>query len=105
VTAWADLTTFTIQFNISNLEIDYLFILLPHTYTHTPTCTFSAELDKSMVYAIPLVRPLPIPLLHDRMKMEVCFINFNKGEDDEGCFKFCNILKWSAIVYKQILKS
>jgi len=30
--------------------------------------------------------------------MEVCLINFNKGEDDEGCLKFCNILKWSAIV-------
>jgi hypothetical protein len=35
VTTWADLTTFTIQFNISNLEIDYLFILLPPTHTHT----------------------------------------------------------------------
>jgi hypothetical protein len=32
------------------------------------------------------------------MQMEVCFINFNKGEDDEGCFKFCNILNWSPIV-------
>jgi hypothetical protein len=31
-------------------------------------------------------------------KMEVCLINFNKGEDDEGCKKFCNILKWSATV-------
>jgi hypothetical protein len=27
---------------------------------------------------------------------ELCLINFNKGEDDEGCLKFCNILKWSA---------
>jgi hypothetical protein len=30
--------------------------------------------------------------------MEVCLINFNKGEDDEGCLKFGNILKWSAFV-------
>jgi hypothetical protein len=30
--------------------------------------------------------------------MEVCLINFNKGKDDEGCLKFCNILKWSATV-------
>jgi len=28
--------------------------------------------------------------------MEVCLINFDKGEDDEGCLKFCNILKSSA---------
>ena len=84
--------------------ITYLFCFHTHIHTH-PHVPSVPELDKSMVYAIPLVRPLPIPLLHDRMKMEVCFINFNKGEDDEGCFKFCNILKWSAIVYKQILKS
>jgi hypothetical protein len=25
--------------------------------------------------------------------MEVCLINFNKGEDDEGSLKLCNILK------------
>jgi hypothetical protein len=31
----------------------------------------------------------------------VCLINFNKGEDDEGCLKFCNILKWSATVLFQ----
>jgi len=37
------------------------------------------------------VRPLPIPHLHDWRKMEVCLINFNKGENDEGCLKFCNI--------------
>jgi len=30
--------------------------------------------------------------------MEVCLINFNKGEDVDGCLKFCNILKWSATV-------
>jgi hypothetical protein len=28
--------------------------------------------------------------------MEVCLINLNKGQDDEGCLEFCNILKWSA---------
>ena len=42
------------------------------------------------------MRPLPIPHLHDWRNMEVCLINFNKGKDDEGCLKFCNILKWSA---------
>jgi len=30
--------------------------------------------------------------------MKVCLINFNKGEDDEGCLKFCNIVKCSAAV-------
>jgi hypothetical protein len=30
--------------------------------------------------------------------MEVSLIIFNKGEDDKGCLKFCNILKWSATV-------
>jgi hypothetical protein len=56
------------------------------------------DLDKERPYAIPLVRPLPIPHLHDWRKMEVCLINFNKGEDYEGCLKFCNILKWIATV-------
>ena len=37
--------------------------------------------------------------------MEVCLINFNKNEDDEGCLKFCNILKWSAIVQGKLLKN
>ena len=36
--------------------------------------------------------------LHDWMKMEVCLIKLKKGEDDEGCLKFCYILKWSATV-------
>jgi hypothetical protein len=31
-------------------------------------------------------------------KMEVCLIKLKKGEDDEGCLKFCYILKWSATV-------
>jgi len=44
------------------------------------------------------VRPLPIPHLHDWRKMEVCLIDLNKGGDDEGFFKFCNILEWSATV-------
>jgi len=52
-------------------------------------------IDKERPYAIPLVRPLPIPHLHDWRKMEVCLINFNKGKDDEGCLKFCHILKRS----------
>ena len=42
------------------------------------------------------MRPLPNPHLHEWRKIELCLINFNKGEDDEGCLKFCNILKWSA---------
>jgi hypothetical protein len=46
------------------------------------------DLDKERPLAIPLVRLLPIPHLHDWRKMEVCLINFNKGEDDEGCLKF-----------------
>jgi hypothetical protein len=36
--------------------------------------------------------------------MEVCLINFSKGEDDEGCLKVFNILKWSATVYGTLLK-
>ena len=43
------------------------------------------------------MRPLPIPHLHDWRNMEVCLINFNKGKDDEGCLKFCNILKYSRM--------
>jgi hypothetical protein len=56
------------------------------------------DLEKERPYASPLMRPLPIPHLHDWRKMEVCLINFNKSEDDEGCLKICNILKWSATV-------
>jgi len=51
-----------------------------------------ADLDKERPLSFPLVRPLPIPYLHDWRKMEVCLINYNKGEDDDGCFRFCNIL-------------
>jgi hypothetical protein len=36
--------------------------------------------------------------------MEECLINFNKGGDGEGCLKFCNILKWSAIVQEKLLE-
>jgi hypothetical protein len=49
------------------------------------------DLDKERPYAIPLVRLLPIPHLHYWRKIEVCLINLNKGEDDEGCLKFCNL--------------
>jgi hypothetical protein len=59
------------------------------------------DLDKDRPYSIPpLVRPLQIPHqhLHDWGKIQVCLIKFNKGENDEGCLKFCNILKWSATV-------
>ena len=60
------------------------------------------DLDKQRSQAIPLVRPLPTPLLHDWRQMEVCLINLNKGEDDKGCLKFCNILKWSATCGRKI---
>jgi hypothetical protein len=62
------------------------------------------DLDKEIPYAIPLVRSLPILLFQDWRKMEVCLINFNKGEDGEGCLKFCNILKSSPTVYGTLLK-
>jgi hypothetical protein len=54
------------------------------------------DLDNERFQAI----PLPIPHLHDWRKMEVCLINFSKGEDDEGCLKVFNILKWSATAYE-----
>jgi len=47
-----------------------------------------SDLDKERPYTIPLVRPLPIPHLHNWRKMKVCLINFNKVEDDERCLKF-----------------
>jgi len=28
----------------------------------------------------------------------------NKGENDDGCLKFCNILKWNATVQRGLLK-
>jgi hypothetical protein len=55
------------------------------------------DLDKVRPYAIPLVMPLLIPHLHE-WRQEVCLINFNKGEDNEGYLKFCTTLKWSATV-------
>jgi hypothetical protein len=62
------------------LLCDFLQVWLRYRYvvfksTHVPSVP---ELNKLRTYAIPLVRPLPIPLLHDWMKMEVCFINFNQ---------------------------
>ena len=50
------------------------------------------------------MRPLPIPHLHDWRKLEVCLINFNKGEDDDGFLKFYNILKWSATLKGKLVK-
>jgi hypothetical protein len=50
------------------------------------------DIDKERPWTNPLVRPLPIPHLHNWRKMEVCLINFNKGKDDEGCLKLCNIM-------------
>ena len=62
------------------------------------------DLDIEKPQVIPLVRPLTISHLHDWKKMGVCLINFNKGEDDEVCLKFYNILKWSATVSGKLLK-
>ena len=74
----------------------------------TTTCNIQAyavpELDKERPQANPLVRPLTIPHHHDWRKIEVCLINFNKGEDDDGCLTFCNILKWSATAKGKLLK-
>jgi len=36
--------------------------------------------------------------------MEECLINLNKGDGDEGCLKFCNILKWSTTVQGKLVK-
>jgi hypothetical protein len=54
------------------------------------------DLDKERPYDIP--PPNSPPSLPEEDE-SVFLINFNKGEDDEGCLKFCNILKWSATVY------
>jgi hypothetical protein len=62
-------------FNMWNFEIDYLFILLPHTHTHTHTHYSACEANSPT------------------SRLEVCFMNFNKGKDDEGSLKFCNFLK------------
>jgi len=52
------------------------------------------DLDKERLYAIPLVRPLPIPHFNDWRKITVCLINLNKGKDDRGVFK---ILQYSEM--------
>jgi hypothetical protein len=36
--------------------------------------------------------------------MEECLINLSEGDVDDGCLKFCNILKWSATVQGKLLK-
>jgi hypothetical protein len=102
------------------LNIFRLFVILSLTqlYRYTPeiflfsTATFkynyraplrrigqeySAKVAFSIFQSMKRIQPLPIPHLHE-WRQEVCLINFNKGEDDEGCLKFCNILKWSANV-------
>ena len=55
----------------------------PHINFQNPQAV--PDLDKERPQAIPLVRPLPIPHLHDWRKM------FNKGEVDKGCLKFCKV--------------
>jgi len=79
-----DLTQITLQHKVHIL----------HTGNGTHNCSAGFRERE----AIPHVRPLPIPHLHDCANMEVCLVNFNKVEDDEGCSKFCNILKWSVTV-------
>jgi hypothetical protein len=39
------------------------------------------------------MRPLSIDHIHDWRRMKAYLVNCNKGEDDEGYLKFCNILK------------
>jgi hypothetical protein len=38
------------------------------------------------------------------MEEDGSVFNFNKGEDDVGCLKFFNILKWCATVHGKLLK-
>jgi len=65
---------------------------------------YSAGFKKRETLDYSTCEALQIPHLQDWKKMEVCLINFNKGEDDEGSLKLCNILKWSATVYGNLLK-
>lgn len=54
------------------------------------------DLEKEKPYANPLARPPPnFPPSLER-DGSVCLIDFNKGNDDDGCLKICNIMKWSA---------
>ena len=62
-------------------------------------------LDKERLQAIPHMRPLSIDHIHDWRRMKAYLVNCNKGEDDEGCLKFCNILKCrSATEQGKLLK-
>ena len=49
-------------------------------------------------------RLLPIYHPHDTGNIDEWLINLNTGESDEGCLKFCNILKLSATVQRKLLK-
>jgi hypothetical protein len=60
------------------------------------------DLDKERPQAISLGFSHSLP--HDYRKIEDCLINMNKGEDDDGCLKFCNILKYIVTVQEIILK-
>jgi len=61
----------------SNTQNMYMY----HIISCILNMTSVPDLDKERPWANPLVRPLPIPHLHDWRKMEVCLINFNKGKD------------------------
>jgi hypothetical protein len=50
------------------------------------------DLDKERPYAIPLVRPLPIPHLHGCRKMEACLINFKELISDPIVLNLSNKL-------------
>ena len=57
------------------------------------------DLDKERPQAIPLVRPLTIPHVHDWRKMQVCLINFNVQSFKSALWKV-SIFIW----YKFYLK-
>ena len=66
--------------------------------------TLPLHLTQSQLFLAPTVPLYTVPDLDrealgysnappSRLEEDGCvFINFNKGEDDEGCLKFCNIL-------------
>ena len=73
-------------------------------FSHYLTRTLFQNLKLMRGKAIPLVRALPIPYLHDWRKMGVCLINFNKGEDDERVFKILQYSEMECNCVKKITK-
>ena len=58
------------------------------------------DIERPQTISLGVTHALP----HDYRKIEDCLINMNKGEDDDGCLKFCNILKYIVTVQEIILK-